>query len=67
MPVAATVRNDYPRLRQALDEGALLHDIARTAPVTRDVEALARILFSESRPRPPARPGFLARLLGRDR
>jgi len=69
MPVAATVRNDYARLRQALDEGALLHDIARTAPVTRDVEYLARVLCAESRPRPPveSRPGFLARLFGRDR
>jgi pilus assembly protein CpaE len=67
MPVAATVRNDYARLRQALDEGALLHDIARTAPVTADVEALARALVSESRPRVEPRPGFLARLLGRHR
>jgi pilus assembly protein CpaE len=69
MPIVATVRNDYARLRQSLDEGALLHDIARTAPVTYDVEQVARALFSESRPRPPAEPrrGFLARLLGRDR
>lgn len=69
MPIAATVRNDYARLRQSLDEGALLHDIARTAPVTYDVEQVAPALFADGRNRAPAaaRRGFLARLLGRDR
>jgi len=69
LPVAAAVRNDYARLRQALDEGALLHDIARTAPVTRDVEHLAHVLCADVRPRASieTRPGFWARLLGRGR
>jgi len=69
MPIAATVRNDYGRLRQSLDEGALLHDIARTAPVTQDVDDVARVLCSEARAHraPAPRRGLFARLLGRDR
>lgn len=73
LPVTATVRNDYPRLRKALDEGSLLHDTARGSGVHRDVEVVARALLSDPKPRDAAElgeradraPGFWARLLGR--
>lgn len=67
LPVSATVRNDYPRLRKALDEGSLLHDTARGSGVHRDVEQVAKSLLSEPKRREPNpvaedEPGFFARL-----
>jgi pilus assembly protein CpaE len=70
LPVSATVRNDYPRLRKALDEGSLLNDTARGSAVHRDVEAVARALLGDPRSCEPqdrrdGRPGLWARLFGR--
>src|SRR5690606_13571742 len=42
--IAAAVRNDYRRVRQAFDEGVLVADIARTAGVARDLRALTDVL-----------------------
>jgi pilus assembly protein CpaE len=70
MPVSATIRNDYPRMQKALDEGSLLHDVARGSGVARDVEKVSRSLLSEPQrrePDPEERIGFFARLFGRDR
>jgi len=72
LPVSATVRNDYPRLRKALDEGSLLHDTARGSGVHRDVELVARALLSDPRSCGPEamsdlrgdERGFWARLFG---
>lgn len=63
-PVTASIRNDYGRLRAALDEGALLHDVARGAGVTKDVERVAKALFEEHRTRHAIaeKPGFFTRL-----
>jgi len=69
LPLTATVRNDYPRTRKAMDEGALLSDVARNAPVPRDVETMVSSLFSERAPAPlrsDDKPGFFARLFGRN-
>jgi Flp pilus assembly CpaE family ATPase len=62
--ICATVRNDYARLRSALDDGALLQDVARGAAVTRDVETATRAVFGETRAREPIaeKEGFFARL-----
>jgi len=72
MPVSATIRNDYPRMQKALDEGSLLHDVARGTGVARDVERAARSLLvdPQRRQRDPEddldeKPGFFARLFGR--
>jgi pilus assembly protein CpaE len=70
LPVSATIRNDYARLRKALDQGSLLHDTARGSGVHRDVELVARALLADPKPREqtPSRndePGFFARLFGR--
>jgi pilus assembly protein CpaE len=70
LPVTATVRNDYLRLRKALDEGSLLHDTARGSGVHRDVELVARTLLSDPTSRSAEashddEPGFFARLFGR--
>ena len=68
LPITATVRNDYARTRQAMDEGSLLTDVARNAPVTRDVETMATSLFADRVPpqnRKDDKPGFFARLFGR--
>jgi len=72
LPVSATVRNDYPRLRKALDDGSLLHDVARGSGVHRDVERVARALLGDPKPHEPVHPdddgdepGFFARLFRR--
>lgn len=71
LPVSATIRNDYPRLRKALDEGSLLHDTARGSGVHRDVELVARALLADPKPREAVKDeptGFFAtwaRLFGR--
>jgi Flp pilus assembly CpaE family ATPase len=68
LPITATVRNDYARTRQAMDEGSLLTDVARNAPVTRDVETMATSIFADRVPaqnRRDDKPGFFARLFGR--
>ncbi|RMH40201.1 MAG: hypothetical protein D6689_14495 [Deltaproteobacteria bacterium] len=44
MPAAATVRNDYKRVRGAMDDGALIADVARTSGVAKDIDALAGVL-----------------------
>ncbi|MBI4508445.1 MAG: AAA family ATPase [Deltaproteobacteria bacterium] len=69
LPIFARVRNDYRRMSAALDDGALLHDIARGCGVTQDVECLAGVLTSE--PRAPQKcqqapkKGLFSRLLSR--
>ncbi len=74
LKVTATVRNDYPRLRQALDEGTLLADVARGSGVHRDVEAVAQVMFADAPIDKPAsgggeddeeKLGFFARLFRR--
>jgi pilus assembly protein CpaE len=69
LPVTASVRNDYERMRKALDEGSLLHDTARGTGVARDVERVARSLLSDPQRREPEYDeepqGFWARLFGR--
>jgi Flp pilus assembly CpaE family ATPase len=69
LPISATVRNDYPRLRKALDEGSLLHDTARGSGVHRDVERVARALLGDPQRHEPIHddeePGFFARLFRR--
>jgi pilus assembly protein CpaE len=68
LPVSECIRNDYPRMRKALDEGSLLHDVARGTGVARDVERAAKSLLGDPQRREPVpeeRPGFFARLFGR--
>jgi Flp pilus assembly CpaE family ATPase len=68
LPVSACIRNDYPRMRKALDEGSLLMDVARGTGVARDVERTARSLLVDPQRRerePEEKQGFLARLFGR--
>ncbi len=70
MPVTAFVRNDSERVRKSLDDGALLHDVARGAGVARDVDQVARTLQSDpqrgSRLRDEdEKVGFFAKLFGR--
>jgi pilus assembly protein CpaE len=69
LPVSATVRNDYPRLSKALDEGSLLHDTARGSGVHRDVERVARVVLGDPTRHEPVveddEPGFFARLFRR--
>jgi pilus assembly protein CpaE len=69
VPIIAHVRNDFEKINKALDEGALLHDVARGTGVARDVEALAARLTGEQLPSGqqaavPAQRGFFARLFG---
>jgi pilus assembly protein CpaE len=70
LPVTAFVRNDYERMRKALDEGSLLQDVARGAGVARDVEQAARTLQSDPQRGRRVRDddekaGFFAKLFGR--
>jgi pilus assembly protein CpaE len=68
LPVSACIRNDYPRMHKALDEGSLLMDVARGSGVARDVERTARSLLAEPQRRerdPDEKPGFFARLFAR--
>ncbi len=73
MPVTATIRNDYPRMQKALDEGSLLHDVARGTGVARDVERVAKSLLGDPQRRQvepgdsDEKTGFFARLFGRNR
>lgn len=75
MPVTAFVREDTERTRKALDEGSLLHDVARGSGVARDVDTVAHTLqldpqrgarISHDRDdRDGERMGFFAKLFGR--
>jgi Flp pilus assembly CpaE family ATPase len=71
MPVTATIRNDYQRMQKALDEGSLLHDVARGTGVARDVERVARSLLGDPTRRSidpgdsEEKTGFFARIFGR--
>lgn len=44
LPVTASVRNDFKRVNAALNDGALLGDVARGKGVAKDVESLATAL-----------------------
>jgi len=44
LPVAARVRNDFKRMHAALNEGALICDVAPSSGVAKDYLALARVL-----------------------
>lgn len=59
LQVGARVRNDYKRAVRAMDDGALLGDVARGSGIASDLAALAANL-SGTRTAPPRR-GFLAR------
>jgi pilus assembly protein CpaE len=71
MPVTATIRNDYQRMQKALDEGSLLHDVARGTGVARDVERVAKSLLGDPTRRvvdpgdSDEKTGFFTRLFGR--
>lgn len=66
LPISARVRNDFRRISAALDDGALLHDVARGAGVTRDVDDLAHAILGVKRRAPEkARARFLERIMGR--
>lgn len=71
LPVTATIRNDYQRMQKALDEGSLLHDVARGTGVARDVEKVARSLLTEPTRRQvdpgdsEEKTGFFSRIFGR--
>lgn len=68
LPVVARVRNDYKRMTAALDDGALLVDVARDSAVARDVASLADVLAGTA-PVPKVhaggRPGLLSRVFKR--
>ncbi len=65
MPIAASVRNDYKRMRAAFDDGALVGDVARQSGVTRDIDKLAGVLAPDpTAAAPTAKQGLLARLKG---
>jgi pilus assembly protein CpaE len=72
LPISAAVRNDYPRLKKALDEGSLLNDTARGSGVHRDVERVARALLGDPQRHEPVldhdeEPGFFARIFRRSK
>lgn len=64
LPVTASVRNDFKRVNAALDDGALLGDVARGKGVARDVEKLATVLGRTAAPAVKKKKGLLARLKG---
>lgn len=74
LPVAARVRNDFKRAAAALDDGALIGDVARGSGLANDVVALAGTLRAGADPgagadqraavAPTARAGLLGRLFG---
>jgi pilus assembly protein CpaE len=63
LPVTASVRNDFKRVNAALNDGALLGEVARGKGVARDVEALATALGGAA-PTRSQKKGLLARLKG---
>jgi pilus assembly protein CpaE len=69
--VGARVKNDYARASRAMNDGALLHDVARGAPVVHDLDALAVRLAGAVATTPTAttapRAGLLARLFRRSK
>lgn len=69
LPVAARVRNDFKRAASALDDGALIVDIARGTGLADDVGALAATLRAGADPNavvaPRARTGLFGKLFGR--
>ncbi len=60
LPVGARVRNDFKRATRAMDDGALLGDVARGSGIASDLAALAANLGG-TRTAEPARRGLLAR------
>jgi len=44
LPVAVAVRNDWKKMRDAFDDGALIGDVARGSGVSRDLHELAELL-----------------------
>jgi len=60
LAVGARVRNDYKRAVRAMDDGALLGDVARGSGIASDLAALAANLGG-TRTAPAARRGFLSR------
>ncbi|HUH01010.1 MAG TPA: AAA family ATPase [Kofleriaceae bacterium] len=66
--VAARVRNDFKRAASALDDGALIGDVARGSGLADDVVALATTLRAGADPNgavaPAARAGLFGRLFG---
>ncbi len=64
LPIAGRVRNDYARMRMAMDDGALLHDVARNSGIAEDVDLLGRVLSSDDSVRAAhddVRSGLLSR------
>jgi pilus assembly protein CpaE len=65
LPIAARVRNDFRRISAALDDGALLHDVARGAGVTQDVDDLAHAILGIEKKPAKLQPRLLDRLMRR--
>lgn len=76
LPVAATVRNDYKRVGGAMDDGALIGDIARTSGVAKDLAKLTQVLAQpkptagaqiaqQASPQPAVKRGMFRRLFPR--
>lgn len=59
VPVDATIANDFPTVIKAINEGALLVDIAPRAEVTRDIRGLVPLIRGEP---PPQKGGLLSKL-----
>jgi len=62
-PVDFTVGNDFPLIEQALNHGHMASDLDASAPVSRDLRNLGRMLAGE--PAEPDNRGFFARLFSR--
>lgn len=67
IPVAATITDDPRLVGQAFNEGKLIRDINRRAPVARDISSILGVLTDEVvEPTPdPSSGGFLFGLFGR--
>lgn len=63
-PITARVRNDYRRMTDALNDGAVLCDVARGAGVANDVDDLAKLLLGRELVTAPTapKPGLLTGL-----
>lgn len=68
LPIASRVCNDYVRMSTALNDGALLGEVARGSAIANDIENLARLVADVEVPTataPVEHPGFFARLFSR--
>jgi len=59
LPVSATIASDYPALIRSINRGSLLQEEAPRSQLTKDVEALTRLIGY--RPEPDEKPSLLKR------